>query len=73
MTRKDFDLIARVINGAKCDCNVQTSEYDRGARTQRFVIASYFAAELSSINDRFNRQLFMRACGVDEMTGLPAL
>ncbi len=51
MTRKDFELIARVVS------NITNTTSRRG-------VAEAFASELSATNPRFNRARFLDACGV---------
>ena len=53
MTRKDFQLIADVI---------ATSWH--GSQDTREDIANRMADALASTNDRFNRDIFLKACGV---------
>lgn len=52
MTKKDYELIAKVVK----DIN------ERKATGYR--IAELFANELVSTNSRFNKETFLRACGV---------
>lgn len=58
MSKKDFELIARVLDGQRARSN--TSELWRLDETARA-----FASELASTNPRFDRAHFLRACGVE--------
>jgi hypothetical protein len=53
MTKKDYELIAQAV----CDvwCNAQAQQ----------LIAESLAAALATDNPRFNRELFLSACGVN--------
>ena len=60
MTRKDFELIADTIR------NLRDASYESGVNElQREMIAKQFAAALRSTNPNFNRDRFVRACGVE--------
>jgi hypothetical protein len=56
MTRRDFELIARVL---------KTSRHwlDRGAHKTIVVL---FANELKTTNSNFDREKFVKACGGDD-------
>jgi hypothetical protein len=54
MTRKDYELIADTIGGM-----IYLSETDRA------TIAHDFADQLEGTNPRFNREMFLTACGVN--------
>ena len=54
MTRKNFELIARVIKNA----DEVADEWAREA------LAEMFARELATTNENFNRDRFLKACGV---------
>ena len=54
MTRKDFKLIARVVKGL--DVIV--------IKSQQVLIADDFANMLSDTNPLFDRDKFLKACGV---------
>jgi hypothetical protein len=56
MSRKDFELIARVLRSAEL------------SRADRATLAASFAAALSSTNPAFNRERFMRASIWEEVT-----
>lgn len=56
MTRKDFELIAGVIKGQRKPHNdTETIE----------ELAREMADALADTNDRFNRDTFLKACGVE--------
>lgn len=55
MTKKDYELIARVIK-AICDRDINL-------RTKRFI-ANVFCYELSFDNPSFNAEKFGKACGL---------
>jgi hypothetical protein len=57
MTRKDYVLISRVINTAR---NIDTEKTGEGV-----AIAYLLADELAQENPRFNREMFLTACGVN--------
>lgn len=60
MTRKDFELIARVFAR-------EISLEGGNVTDRRYLIgglARMMATELSGTNPRFNRETFLRACGV---------
>ena len=56
MTRKDYEIIARALNTAQ----TMTTE-----RAGVGVTAYLLASELAKDNPRFNRDLFLKACGVN--------
>jgi hypothetical protein len=58
MTKRDYELIAQVLQDQR-NLHVQTGE----APTPTMV-AHAFADRLKLTNPRFNRALFLRACGV---------
>lgn len=60
MSRKDFELIARVIN----DEIGSYSSMDDPEAIALTKLASEFASALSGTNPRFNCAKFLRACGV---------
>lgn len=53
MTRKDFELIASTIAGLF-----------PGQPGHRLTVADRFADQLATTNARFDRERFLRACGV---------
>ena len=57
MTRKDYELISKVINTAQ---NIDTEKTGEAV-----AIAYLLADELAQENSRFNRELFLNACGVN--------
>lgn len=67
MTRKDYELIARVVS--QVEPNVTVTRYcgddvDRPHVTMRDRLAHAFADELAAENPRFDRARFLKACGV---------
>lgn len=60
MTRKDFELIARVVLAQRRD-NLFLTPDDADA------MARAFADELRATNKQFNRDKFLRACGVQSL------
>jgi hypothetical protein len=59
MTRKDFELIARVLSNARIT-------FDKPQQTIALNGAVFaFASELASTNDRFDKHRFLRAAGVE--------
>jgi hypothetical protein len=57
MTRKDFQLIADVLKASS------TSPMNRCVVRE---LAATFANELANTNPRFNKALFIKACGVNQ-------
>lgn len=55
MTRKDFEMIASVIKEITAD------DYAKDKADK----AELFARVLATTNPRFNRDLFLKACGVN--------
>lgn len=56
MTKKDFELLARTINGLRANNSAWLAE------EQLKAIAHAFAKELMMTNDRFNESRFIAAC-----------
>ena len=57
MTKKDYELIAG---------NIKTiSNWQDIKPTTALLIALMFAEDLETTNPRFNRELFLTACGVN--------
>lgn len=54
MSRKDYELIARIID-----------ELPTGDEVDRLIIAKEFAWALAHENPRFDRERFLKACGVE--------
>lgn len=53
MQRRDFELIARVIRALPSH-----------PETYRVYVAEKFADELATVNPSFDRERFLKACGV---------
>jgi len=56
MTRKDYRLIAEILKDS-LDNIVDDMAHE--------ALSDVFAEELASTNPRFNREKFLRACGVE--------
>lgn len=61
MTKKDFELIARVLSEQLAST---TADTPRDAVTAVECVAYRFARALANENPRFNRGRFLAACGV---------
>lgn len=53
MTKKDFDLLAETVR-----THQWRDDYER------FLFASHLASKLEKTNPRFDRDRFIRACGI---------
>ena len=65
MTRKDFQLIADVLNDALTDAREDTraGRWGGGAASSAInALALNFANELGDLNPRFDRDRFLKAC-----------
>ena len=63
MTRKDFELIARVVSDAMDECNMS------GTSSVRIELVRLLCEGFSECNDRFDAARFRRACGVTHWRG----
>jgi enolase len=67
MTKKDFELIAGVISQISADFSNGGERY-LGKGVEKAVSLSLVAGELASAlagtNERFDREIFLTACGV---------
>lgn len=65
MTRKDYDLIARIFakNISDTDPKVMTRKYT--AHTVNIAMAKQFADVLKMTNPNFDHKRFLEACGVE--------
>ena len=61
MTRKDYELIAQAISEMK---DAYTGE-DWTINGAMYPFASKLSDALEGTNPRFNRELFLKACGVN--------
>jgi hypothetical protein len=61
MTKKDYELIAKVLSDLYADFDCSPSE-DTVSLT---VVADNLADALQGDNARFNRETFLKACGVN--------
>jgi hypothetical protein len=62
MTKKDYELIAGVI------AELVEHKRDKGAfahNPELSTVADFFADTLADTNPRFNREIFLKACGVN--------
>jgi hypothetical protein len=64
MTRKDFELIARVFNKNMNDKTIDNHKFS-GPELVR-AMACQMAAVLKTTNPLFDHERFLKACGVDE-------
>lgn len=62
MTKKDYELIAGIISNSIYTATKFKEEQGRGWVEH---IALEFAESLATTNPRFNRDLFLKACGVE--------
>lgn len=62
MTRKDYELIARALKEARM--HAIRSDAEEGGGFWLRVVASELALALASDNPRFDRDRFLKACGV---------
>lgn len=65
MTRKDFELIARALRDARPAVTSRNEEMTRERLSALNTAAELMASELASTNPRFNRERFLKACGLD--------
>jgi hypothetical protein len=64
MTKKDFELIARTIRARREGANGD-DPWMAGFRAAHTALARDFADALAASNPRFDRESFLRACGVE--------
>jgi hypothetical protein len=62
MTKRDFKLIATILDGQTI---VSPSQMAAACREQRDTYARAFADALARENPRFDRARFLAACGVE--------
>lgn len=62
MTKKDYELIAGVIQGG-LNYEQTFNDNEKGVKAVQ-SIAHTFAIVLASTNPRFNEDIFLKACGV---------
>jgi hypothetical protein len=62
MTRKDYELIAGILKGAH-NYEATFNDNEKGAKAIEGITHT-FASMLATTNPRFNRELFLDACGV---------
>lgn len=67
MTRKDFELIAKAFRDARADMrNKEPDESQADLQDGASYVAEELAAALAATNPRFDRERFLKACGVAE-------
>lgn len=71
MTKKDFEATAAIIKGrfeflGKANGGMGTIDFDRGFSLATEMIANDFAEHFEEVNPRFNRKMFLDACGLGE-------
>lgn len=59
-TRKDFVLIAEAVAACKPNDPSESPDYKRGV----YAVANELAWQLGKTNPRFDRERFLKACGV---------
>ena len=59
MTKRDFELIARVVR------NMTSASMGYQSTRARLLVAENFSGELSVDHPRFDRARFLKACGVE--------
>jgi len=64
MTKKDFELIAKTIDDGR-KLPIEIRETEKRYTSHDDLIAEMFADRLSEVNPRFNRERFLKACGVE--------
>ena len=62
MTKKDFEMIASVLNGSRLV--MVEGDYMRGYEKAIKDISDTFATALAAMNPRFDRARFLAACGM---------
>lgn len=62
MTKKDFEVIAQVLRDSRPEHNGSRDAFR--ATEQINVVSIAFADRFAQMNPRFNRAIFLRACGV---------
>lgn len=61
MNKKDFELIAGTIMATRC----KVKYYGVCEEEALNILAENFSEVLSFLNPRFNKEKFLKACGVD--------
>lgn len=66
MTRKDYELIARAIATLRSiyPDGAPVNDHDKGFEHGTKQAAQYIATALATDNNRFDRERFLKACGV---------
>lgn len=66
MTKKHFELIAKVMNKNITDTAPEVTEVRYSGATLSRAIAKQFAYVLAKTNPSFDRKRFLKACGIDD-------
>lgn len=67
MTKKDYELIARVFNGSKQFLQFKDDKlsYHNGKWDEHDTLARNLAMALAQQNPNFNKSKFLEACGLE--------
>lgn len=65
MTKKDYELIARIFHKNITDNDPRVSQQLWTAQQIATATAKQFADVLKSTNPKFDRERFLQACGVE--------
>lgn len=65
LTRKDFKAVAEIIKGSLPQDKTSQNDYLCGKRDALWWAADDLADYFATQNPRFDRDRFMRACGLD--------
>lgn len=66
MTKKDYELIARIFHKNITSNHPKETEVRFRATTISKAMAQQFADVLATNNPRFDRTKFLKACGIEE-------
>ena len=66
MTRKDYELLAKSLATLRIvyPDGTPVNDYDKGFEHGTKQAAQYIASALAGDNNRFDRERFLKACGV---------
>lgn len=70
MTKKDFELIARILNKNITDTNPKMTQIKYTGNQISTAMAMQFADVLQKANPQFDRTKFLKACGTTAYNGL---
>jgi len=65
MQRRHFELIAQILRDEGQHQGASSPDYQGGRRQAVLDIATRFARDLSHTNPQFDRNRFLKACGVE--------